>query len=381
MPKPLIKWPGGKASELEQFMHLIPQFDRYIEPFFGGGALFFELAPKRALINDVSESLMDFYILLRDRDEALYQYLLSYDNSFQNIQTVAMQHYEDLYQLFFEQINLETDKDKLGEAVHGLIYLMADDIAAGFTKRLVPDLDLFFDTLVYYMTDKILRLAANYKKAPMSQEDVEDNLITGLTSGYYMYFRNVYNDLQLNRGARESMSYRCANFYFIREYCYGSMFRYNSKGEFNIPYGGISYNKKNFRQKVDYLFSQEISDVFEKTSVYCQDFESFLERIAPGENDFMFLDPPYDTEFSDYEGKAFTKKDHERLAAVLVQTKAKFLLVIKNTEFIYNLYREGFHILRFQNHYLYNVKSRNDREAEHLIITNMNVSGIVIPNS
>ena len=40
---PLIKWPGGKSSEIKQIKHLIPEFNRYVEPFFGGGALYFYL--------------------------------------------------------------------------------------------------------------------------------------------------------------------------------------------------------------------------------------------------------------------------------------------------------------------------------------------------
>ena len=43
--KPLIKWPGGKSSEINQFLTLIPDYDRYIEPFAGGGAVFFHLNP------------------------------------------------------------------------------------------------------------------------------------------------------------------------------------------------------------------------------------------------------------------------------------------------------------------------------------------------
>ena len=36
--KPLLKWPGGKSSEIVRFRSMIPGFDRYLEPFFGGGA-------------------------------------------------------------------------------------------------------------------------------------------------------------------------------------------------------------------------------------------------------------------------------------------------------------------------------------------------------
>ena len=84
----------------------------------------------------------------------------------------------------------------------------------------------------------------------------------------------------------------------------------------------------------------------------------------------LFLDPPYDTEFSNYEGAAFTKLDHARLAVAISRTPAKFLLIIKNTDFIQALYSQGFHVWRFDKQYAYNVRSRNDRAAEHLIVTN-----------
>ena len=104
-----------------------------------------------------------------------------------------------------------------------------------------------------------------------------------------------------------------------------------------------------------------------------RDFEEFLEQVRPNQNDFMFLDPPYDTEFSDYEGNAFTKLDQARLAVALSKTPAKFLLIIKNTPFIEALYSEGFYVQRFDKQYSYNVRSRNDRKAEHLVITNYKI--------
>lgn len=62
----LIKWPGGKKNEIKYIEYLIPKFDNYVEPFFGGGALFFELEPENAYINDFSKDLIQFYSLLAD---------------------------------------------------------------------------------------------------------------------------------------------------------------------------------------------------------------------------------------------------------------------------------------------------------------------------
>ena len=149
------------------------------------------------------------------------------------------------------------------------------------------------------------------------------------------------------------------------------MFRYNSNGEFNVPYGGISYNRKDFRAKIDSIFSSETKSLFANVSISALDFEEFLLKHPLSEDDFMFLDPPYDTDFSDYEGKDFTREDQKRLANALGNTKAKFILIIKNTDFIYSLYKDSFTILGFDKTYTYNVRSRNERNAEHLIITNI----------
>jgi len=60
--KPLVKYRGGKSKEIPYLKKHIPCFSgRYIEPFFGGGALFFHLKPKQAIINDINEKLMGFY--------------------------------------------------------------------------------------------------------------------------------------------------------------------------------------------------------------------------------------------------------------------------------------------------------------------------------
>jgi len=63
--QPLIKWPGGKSKEYEQIKNLIPNFSRYIEPFFGGGAVFFNLKSDKAVINDICEELIEFYRFIK----------------------------------------------------------------------------------------------------------------------------------------------------------------------------------------------------------------------------------------------------------------------------------------------------------------------------
>jgi DNA adenine methylase len=150
------------------------------------------------------------------------------------------------------------------------------------------------------------------------------------------------------------------------------MFRYNSKGEFNVPYGGIAYNKKNFRKKIDYLKSEPLQELLSKTNIVNSDFQDFFNLYEPTEKDFIFLDPPYDTEFSTYAQNDFVKTDQKRLADFLINTcKAKWMMIIKNTDFIFDLYNHPkIKISTFDKTYLVSFMNRNDKNVEHLLITN-----------
>jgi DNA adenine methylase len=118
--------------------------------------------------------------------------------------------------------------------------------------------------------------------------------------------------------------------------------------------------------------SPELRDHFQNAVIENMDFEVFLLKYLPQPDDFIFLDPPYDSEFSTYAQNEFSMKDQERLANYLLkQCQAKFMLVIKNTPAILNLYdQKDLSIKMFDKKYLVSFQDRNDRKAKHLIITN-----------
>ncbi|MCX7694234.1 MAG: DNA adenine methylase [Caloramator sp.] len=393
--KPLIKWPGGKAREFKYIEKIIPKFDVYIEPFFGGGAIFFELMPKCAKINDISFNLMQFYKYIKENNAKFKQAMYRYVDNWEAMNKYLDSIYPDLYSLY-----IKYRKEDLGDKVINEVAATVDDKANDvheiyvnkniqdillkskeyinkiFDANFLVDVEAFLNELEKNLYEKFKRTKQlEYKNGKLSDFDLKNNIESALRSGFYMHFRNIYNDIHLHRGISLYLTdeEKIANFYFIREFCYGSMFRYNSRGEFNIPYGGISYNSKNFRKKVDSIFDETTLNLFKQTDIYNKDFEEFLNSIEVDENCFMFVDPPYDTDFSDYEGRPFDKSDQERLAKLLCSTKAKFVLVIKNTDFIFDLYsnKENISILAFDKQYAYNVRSRNERNTEHLIITNL----------
>ena len=65
--KPFVKWAGGKRQIIDKLLELVPyEFDTYYEPFVGGGAVFFELAPKKAVLNDYNKELMNVFECIKD---------------------------------------------------------------------------------------------------------------------------------------------------------------------------------------------------------------------------------------------------------------------------------------------------------------------------
>lgn len=65
--KPVIKWAGGKTQLLPAIKNKIPkQYNTYFEPFFGGGALFFSIKPKKSVINDFNCELINLYNMVKE---------------------------------------------------------------------------------------------------------------------------------------------------------------------------------------------------------------------------------------------------------------------------------------------------------------------------
>ncbi len=369
----LIKWPGGKTREFTFIKDLIPAFDRYIEPFFGGGAIFFQLKPKKAIINDICSELTDFYSLLKieNEREKFKKKLYEYVDNWEKIPKYISIFENKIIKLYEKCKNEEITKQELSRQVQTILKKEEDRFNGLFLKKFCLDEQNLLKQITSNLISKISRTREIEKqRGELPDGDLQKNIETAFRSGFYMHFRDVMN-FNGNK-YKIGLPKKIANYYFIREFCYGSMFRFNKNGHFNIPYGGIAYNTKNFRGKVDYIFSNEVKNLLEKTVVKNQDFEKMFNENQFSKKDFIFLDPPYDTDFRDYEKKSFDKQDQERLAKCLYNARANFILIIKDTPFISSLYKhkKGIKIDRFDKTYLYNVKGRNDRDVEHLIIYN-----------
>lgn len=357
--RPLIKWPGGKSREYKNIEDIIPtELNTYIEPFFGGGGIYFNLEPKKAIINDINESLMTFYKFLKEENNKFKESLTQIAKDWDNLSIIAETVFNDT-----KQYKNNISKSKIKEEIDKLS-------VNNNLPKLINGQEKYWELLYEGLVDKLNRIVGlEVKNGVFSDKDFYEQIVAVTKGAYYYYLRDKFKP--------ETKEEEIAQFFFLREYCFGSMFRFNGAGKFNIPYGGASYNDKSFHRKINNAFSSQALTLLKNTEIYCEDFRSFSEKINNiNENDFCFFDPPYDTEFSEYDKKSFGKRDHEDLAKLFGKLKCKGLMIIKKTDFMSEIYAKqqqinpNITIDEYGKNYSYNVRGRNQRDVTHLLILN-----------
>lgn len=95
--KPILKWAGGKTQMLNDLLPKVPSsYGRYIEPFFGGGAMFFALQPENAIIADSNPELINMYRQVASNVDEVIQYLKKYENTSEMFYAVREQEWTQL---------------------------------------------------------------------------------------------------------------------------------------------------------------------------------------------------------------------------------------------------------------------------------------------
>lgn len=185
---PIVKWVGGKRQLLSDIMPLINKnCSTYVEPFVGGGAVFLEFQPQRAIINDLNSELINVYLAVRDFSEELIEELEKHNKN-----------------------NSE---------------------------------DYYYEVRALDRTSQFLTLS-NIQKA--------------------------------------------ARILYLNKTCYNGLYRVNSSGQFNSPYG--RYKKPNIVNAVAIrAMSKYLKD--NQIDIRHGDYRDVLKNLPRGA--FVYLDPPY----------------------------------------------------------------------------------------
>ena len=358
---PFLKWPGGKSQELPAIAAVAPPLTgRLIDPFVGGGAILFAAPPDvPAWANDACPELIGLYSAAADRDGTVIAAIAGVAAAWEGLSTLG-ELFGDLAASFRGGSNLGA----LGCLHDNSASLL--DIAERAGPGIAPTFDLRVEADLLAKMERMRGVQRRVGRT-LSQPDLLANIEGSIRSSFYMSVRSRYNDA---RAAARLDDLRLADFLFLRELAYAAMFRFNRRDEFNVPYGGVTYNRKTLTGKAALLFGDAARARLANTELRCQDFEPFLADARPTSEDFVFVDPPYDSDFSAYDNRPFSASDQRRLQEVLARLPARVMVVIKDTPAIRALYSaDRWHVLESGKTYMWTIKSRNDRAATHLTIT------------
>jgi DNA adenine methylase len=245
--KPYLKWAGGKRQLLIEIKNRLPGDIReytYYEPFLGAGAVFFELRPARAVINDCNAQLIMTYKSIKNNLDDLIVLL-------KNHKAKAGKEY------FYEMRNLDRDTE-------------------AFTR--LTD------------TEKAARLI------------------------------------------------------FLNKTCFNGLYRVNSRGYFNVPYGKnrnpAICEEAALRRISEYLNANEIT-------ILNSDFEDAV--LGADNHSFIYFDPPYhspgNANFTGYQAGTFGEQEQKRLCDVMIRMTGrgvKCLLSNADTEYVRRIYTHDF---------------------------------------
>jgi len=369
---PIIKWAGGKEQELKYIHPAIPkEFNEYYEPFIGGGAVYFSINAKKYHINDKFNQLIDLYNIIKNEDYCFFKIVKEIIYNWNLLEKIVKINNEDFIEFYIKFSNNKTNELNVKNWIFEFVLKNSKEFNGMLEENFNINIDNFIKEIKKNLYSKIKRMKKiELEKGKLPKEDILNNIESALKSALYMHLRYLYNNIEKYK---INKSKEAAIFFFIRNFAYSGMFRYNKSGEFNVPYGGIGYNRKNLTKKINYFQSNQIIKHLSNTKIYNLDFEEFFIHNKPSRDSFVFLDPPYDSKFSTYAKNEFTLKDQIRLSKYLINTcNAKWMMIIRNTDFILNLYKNQakINISVFDKKYLVSFKNRNNKDAKHLLIRN-----------
>ncbi len=220
--KPLLKWVGGKRKFVRKYiLKEIKAYKKFYEPFFGSGALFFELEPINGVINDLNKNLISFYEFVRDHPVEL-----------------------------LNQINC-----------------------------------LF-----------------------------ENNL----NKDSFIEIRKLYNESKITN------MQKAAYFFFLNKKCFNGIYRVNSLGKYNVPYGGSTV----FVPSEEELMKASL--LLKKTEIKSEDWISAISGAKRG--DLIYLDPPYypdeSSKFTGYTDPKFGVEEHDKMVKIIFKLSKKGVNII-----------------------------------------------------
>lgn len=214
-------------------------------------------------------------------------------------------------------------------------------------KKLIEELQVLKTT--YNNLPYIKNLVKRKTKIPTKEESERNK------EEFYYYMRNQYNMLKKTKTYNVSLA---ALFIFLNKTCFRGLYRENKNGFFSTPFG--HYKNLNFFDKENIY---NVHNLLKDVVLECNDYK----KIKSEENDFIYLDPPYYSTFTNYNKNKFEKQQQINLLNFCDSLKCKFVQSNSNTEFIKRNYSK-YKIIPIDSKNYINAKNTSKIQKEILII-------------
>jgi DNA adenine methylase len=192
--KPFIKWVGAKTQLLFSLLQRLPErIGTYVEPFVGGGALFFDVQPADAILNDVNPRLINLYVSVRSHKEELVDSLNSYESEYNALASISAK--KDFYyqnRTEFNARGFETDLT-VDDAAR-FIFLNKTNFNGLYRENADGNYNAAFgwkESIRLFDEANLANCSAALKNVDIMNGDFED-ACKGLTAGDFVYFDPPY---------------------------------------------------------------------------------------------------------------------------------------------------------------------------------------------
>lgn len=344
--QPIFKYTGGKRRELGIIDEFIPNFSgRYIEPFVGGGALFWHIKANRYYINDLSTDIINIYKNVQSQNKLFFYYLDKIEEYRQIIiEFTSTTKFKNLSRTFRTNHNMliRHCQKVLGE-------ILFTDFANSY-------LFVFLKEIENTVTFKV-----RFSKSKIYDRNEKINIMaTAIHSALYNTIRYIYNF------DKDDDTLHTSCYYYLLSFSGLNVMRYNNQNNLSSSYTGFSLNDYNFRARIDYMKDRFVLKKIKNTRIDNMDYKDYLKKIKLNSNDFVFFDPPYDCSNIRYNNTDFTKENHKELKDLIYSLPCKWLMIIKDTNFIRELYSD---YVLFNYEKIYSI-SKDKKRNTHLIVAN-----------
>ena len=193
--KPLLKYPGGKSSELPIILEYIPpNVQKYIEPFLGGGAVYFAIQAEEYYVNDKSEDLMYLYRYIKESNKDFFSELETITSNWELLSDISESGFARFDKILSSYKNNAIDKSQLVAEVKKMVEEFENIDGPLFQLENIQQ-PLFKMQLQKNIVSIIKRICRNEKSKnrKLSEKENKDNFECSIKSAYYMYFRELYN--------------------------------------------------------------------------------------------------------------------------------------------------------------------------------------------